>query len=191
FLRDQVEHYEVQLRQAEERLREFREREAVVAPQQAANSQVQRLSELDAHKAQLTAERDVLAQLIREAAASAGTDQGSAAYRKLAAYPEFFRNPAVQNILSSLVQLENERSQLLVKRTAENVDVRGLTNRIHDLEQQLYRTATNYLGSLEEQIAAVDRTLAQSAGRASQIPRVQTEFVRLTREVELLDEIYT
>lgn len=190
FLRDQVEHYEVQLRQAEDRLREFRERESVVAPEQAASSQAQRLSALDAQRAELIAERDVLAQLIREAEASAGT-QGSAGYRKLAAFPEFFRNPAVQNILSSLVALENERSQLLVKRTTENVDVRGLTNRIQDLEQQLYLTATNYLAGLEEQIAAVDRTLGQSVGRASEIPRVQTEFVRLTREVELLDEIYT
>src|SRR5690606_19040699 len=140
--------------------------------------------------AELIAEREVLAGLIADVSASSSADAGNSAYRRLAVFPEFFRNPAVQNILSSLVQLENQRAELLVQRTMENVDVRGLSDRIEELEEQLYLTATSYLAGLDEQIAAADRTLAGSTGQAARVPQVQTEFVRLTRQVELLDEIY-
>lgn len=191
FLKEQVAQYEKQLRDAEERLRQYREQEGVVALNEAASQQAQRLATLDARRAELIAERDVLAQLINEVSASAASTGGTAAYRKLAAFPEFFRNPAVQNILTSLVQLENRRADLIVQRTTANRDVVGITERIQDLEEQLYRTATNYLASLEEQISAVERTIERSVGQASRVPEVQTEFMRLSREVELLDEIYT
>src|SRR5690606_7920590 len=85
----------------------------------------------------------------------------------------------------------NRRADLIVQRTTANRDVVGITERIQDLEEQLYRTATNYLASLEEQISAVERTIERSVGEASRVPEVQTEFMRLSREVELLDEIYT
>lgn len=190
FLHAQIAEYETQLREAEDRLREYREEELVVSPDAAASQQAQRLSTLEAQRAELIAEREVLAGLIADVSASSSADAGNSAYRRLAVFPEFFRNPAVQNILSSLVQLENQRAELLVQRTMENVDVRGLSDRIEELEEQLYLTATSYLAGLDEQIAAADRTLAGSTGQAARVPQVQTEFVRLTRQVELLDEIY-
>lgn len=191
FLHDQVGQYELQLGEAEDELRRFREQELVVSPDAAATQQAQRLGTLEAQRAGLIAEQQVLARLVQDAAAAAGTEAGSSAYRRLAAYPEFFRNAAVQNILSSLVELENERSELLIRRTGENVDVRGLTSRIGELEEQLYLMATNHLAGLEEQIAAVDRTLAGSAGQAERVPGVQAEYMRLTRQLGLLEEIYT
>lgn len=189
FLREQASEYETQLRSAEDELRAYREQELVVSPEAAATQQAQRLGALEAERADLLAERQVLGGMLDDVRA-AGATNGTSEYRRLATFPEFFRNPAVQNILSALVDIENQRSELLVRRTGENVDVRGLTERIEELEEQLLHTATNYLARLDEQIAAIDRTLAGSAGQASRVPGVQTEFLRLSRRVELLEEIY-
>ena len=190
FLEEQVADYAVELRDAEERLREFRERERLVsAPEQAARS-VQRLSALDTQRAELAAQRTVLARLVETATAAAGEDRPSE-FRRLAAFPEFFRNPAVQDILQSLVELENERAQVMVLRTAENADVRGLTERIEQLERQLLSTALDYLAGLDEQLAAIDVTLRSTSGEAERVPAVETEFMRLSREVEMLNEIHT
>lgn len=189
FLREQTAEYETQLRSAEDELRVYREQELVVSPEAAATQQAQRIGTLQADRADLVAERQVLTEMLDDVRAAV-PDGGTAEYRKLAAFPEFFRSPAIQNILSALVELETERAELLVRRTGENVDVRGITERIEDLEQQILRTATSYSAGLDEQIAAIDRTLAGSAGQASRVPGVQTEFMRLTRRVELLEEIY-
>jgi tyrosine-protein kinase Etk/Wzc len=187
FLRDQVAYYGTQLREAEARLQSFRERADLLNLPDAASRQVQRLSALEVQRTELVSERNVLTQLLGEAEISGA---GSEEYRRLAAFPEFFRNPAVQDILRALVQLENRRSELLVQRTMENVDVQGLTGRIEELENQLHRIALNYLDSLEKQIAATDSTLARFGRENAKAPAQAAELVRLVREAKLLEEIY-
>lgn len=191
FLREQVADYEVELREAEQRLREFREGQMVISPEAAAVQQANRLATLEAGLADLRAERQVLTALMEAArAAPEGTARASA-YRRLATFPEFFRSIAVQDILSALVELENERAEVMVLRTAENADVQAFTRRIEELEAQLYATAENYLVSLDAQLAAGGDLLAESRGRAAELPAVEAQFLQISREMELLEQIYT
>src|SRR5690606_17833474 len=129
FLREQAALYKTHLEDAEARLQKFLEGTDPLSLPEATPGRIQRMSALEIRRAELDSERGVLAQLLHDAEAGQG---GSATYRKLAAFPEFFRNPAVQDILGALVQLENRRSELLVRRTPENLDVRGLTERIEE-----------------------------------------------------------
>jgi capsular exopolysaccharide synthesis family protein len=190
FLRDQVETYQLQLAEAENRLRDFREAQQVVSPVDEATEQVKRLAGLQAQRDELRSNRDALAQLLARAQAGSTGDRTSQ-YRDLAAYPVFLGNRAMQDLLSSLTALENQRSTLLVQRTPESIDVQGIDGRIRQIELQLYELARNYLSSLESQIASADAALARFGGQLSLIPAREVEFARLLRQQKLTEEIYS
>jgi len=192
FLRQQVTGYEEELRRAEERLRGFRERQQVVSLGEQATQQVQRLAELQAERDGLRSERRALAELlVKVGRAPADGAGGRSPYRQLASFPTFLANKAVQDILQSLTQLENERAKLLVGRTVESIDVRGINHRIQELELQLYQLAQNYLASLDSQIASAEAMLARFGAQLETIPAREVEFARLSREQALLTDLYT
>jgi tyrosine-protein kinase Etk/Wzc len=192
FLREQVAGYENELRAAEERLRAFREQQQVVSLREQASQQVQRLAELQAQRDGLHAERQALAELLGRVGSKGASAYGTTSpYRQLASFPSFLTNGAVQDILQSLTHLENERAKLLVGRTAANLDVQGINNRIQELELQLYQLAQNYLASLDSQIGSAQTALAHFGAQIETIPAREVEFARLSREQTLLADLYT
>jgi tyrosine-protein kinase Etk/Wzc len=190
FLRSQVTSYESQLRSAEDRLRTFRESNQVVSLGDEAGEQVRRMAEMRAQRDQLGSDRDALSNLLRRAGEGASSGNTSA-YRQLVSFPVFLQNRAVQDLLQSLTALETDRSRLLVTRTEANTDVRGYDQRIHELETQLYQIARNYKESLDSQIASLDNGLRQFGARLEAIPAREVDFARLSRQQELLANIYT
>jgi capsular exopolysaccharide synthesis family protein len=191
FLREQVKGYAQELRGAEEDLRTFREREQLVSITDEASVQVRRLAELQARHEALLSEREALGELLQKTAASSGTDASGSAYRQLTSFPVFFANQGVQNILQSLTELENQRAQLLIRRTPDNEEVRGINDRIRELERELYQIAINYQRSLESESASVEASLQRFGAQISQIPAREIEFARLSRQQSLLSDIYT
>jgi capsular exopolysaccharide synthesis family protein len=187
FLQSQVESYEQQLLDAEGRLRIFREQAQVVSLVDEASEQVKRLASLQARRDELTAERRALSDLLNQVRSG----QEGTSYRQLASFPVFLSNLAIQNILQSLTTLENQRSELLVLRTAENPDVRGVNARIAELEGQLFQTATSYLAGLDNQISSINANLGTFGEQLERIPAREVEFARLQRQQRLLEEIYT
>lgn len=191
FLEEQSAAYAADLRAAEVRLQNFRERAQIVEPRTQATEQVRQLAELQARRGALQAERESLRRVLtRIDGRSAGTGEPSP-YRRLAAFPTFIANGTVQNILQSLIQQEDQRAELLVRRTEENVDVRGVNQRIEELELQLYQLSRNYLDGIETQIASLDAQLAQFGDQLDLVPAREVEFLRLAREQKLLEEVYT
>lgn len=191
FLREQVATYETQLEQAEARLKAFREEAQVVSLNAEASEQVRRLAELQARRDELRAERESLAKLLARATQPGRAAEEQSPYRQLASYPVFLSNRAIQDLLQSLTRLEDQRAQLLVRRTEDNLDVQGIDRRVQELELQLYQTASNYLESLESQLASLDATLASFGRQLEQIPAREVQFARLSRQQSLLEEIYT
>ena len=191
FLREQVLNYAVDLRQAEDRLRTFRESEQVLSITDQATEQVKRLAELRARRDAISAEQDALSELLGQAAEGQEQGAGTSKYRQLSSFPVFFGNAAVQNILHSLTELENRRAELLVRRTAENDDVRGIDQRVQELERELYRIALNYHRSLASELVSIESTLDRFSAQSAAIPAREIEFARLSREQKLLSEIYS
>lgn len=191
FLREQVGGYEEQLRGAEGELRAFREGSQVVSLTQEATEQVKRLASLQAERDQLIGERTALSGLLSRIESASRDANSPAPYREIAAFPSFLANRAVQDVLSNLIQLENQRAELLVRRTDESVDVQGFTQRIAQLETQLLSTARGYLQGLDSQISAVNQSLGAFSGMLETIPSKEIEFARLARRQELLEGIYT
>jgi tyrosine-protein kinase Etk/Wzc len=191
FLREQVQAYEDQLRGAETSLRQYREQAQVISPREEATEQVRRLAELQAQRDALQSDRDALAQLLaRIRAQPAGARGVQSPYRQLASFPIFLANPAVQNMLQSITELENQRSQLMILRTPENRDVVAVNERIGELEMQLYQTGASYLESLNGQLASLQANLGRFGGELEQIPARELQFARLAREQSLLEGLY-
>lgn len=189
-LREQVALYERQLREAEEQLRSFREQQRVIAPEEQATQQVRRVSELQAGRQGLQIERRTLAQLLERVSTTTPRAGEESPYRQITTFPAFIGNRAVQDILQTLIELENERSQKLILRTTADPDVRQLSQRIKELETQLYRLASSYLENLDNQIRASQAAVDQFDADLRAIPVREVEFARLLREQKLLNEVY-
>ncbi len=186
FLRQQVASYEGQLRGAEAALGGFREQARVVSIADEAQTQVRRMADMQAERDQLQSERQALASILAKA-----PTQGESAARDIAAFPSFITNRAMQDVLQSLNQLENERSQLLIRRNPENADVVGVSKRIGDLERQLSQMARAYLAGLDSKLASLNSSVQSFGKRIETIPAKEIAFARLSREQKLLEDIST
>lgn len=204
FLGEEVDRVAQQLGAAEEALRAFRERNRVLAPAAEADAQVKRLVELKAERDRVDAERGALARLLAEvegagaarvpgapvAGLEAGVGVAPSPYRRLLGFPTLLRNPAASELLRVLAELENQRSSLLIRRTLEDPDVKVLTARIGEVEEQLRSVAVTYLGGLAKQVASLDGVLGAFQAEVRGLPAKDVAFARLSREAEVLSEIY-
>jgi len=193
FLRQQLDTLSDQLVESEKTLQSFRESAHIVNLPAEGTAQVSRLANLQADRSSIDAERVALAALlteVRSAAARTGPDDPSP-YRRMLAFPTLFKNPATNETLRALIDLEGQRSELLVRRTRSDPDVIALTARIKELETQLQQTSETYLQGLTNQVAALDATLAQFGTELERIPAKEVEFARLERRPKILEDIYT
>jgi uncharacterized protein involved in exopolysaccharide biosynthesis len=191
-LRGQVAEEVVRLAEAEERLRRYQEEQLIVAPEEEAVQQVRRLAELQVAQDALEVEREALAGLLDLISARAGgpdTDRGRA-YRQLATFPSLIANGAIQEVLVALLELENERSELLARRTEDNSDVRQFSARIAEVEAQLHRLGTDYLESLDKQMTSTQTSLDALNAILERLPRREMEYLRLFRDRTILNEGY-
>lgn len=193
FLQVQIDTLSIRLEAAEEALTAFREGEQVVSIQAEAEAQVTQLAGLQADRNRIEAERSALQQLVDEIDEEVRTADPSAPspYNRLIFFPTLLRNQAVSELMRTLSDANNERSQLLQRRTLQDPDVVNLTQRIRDIEIQLRATATTYLGGLSQQVAAFDQTLARFATDLERIPGKEVQLIRLQREQTVLEEVYT
>lgn len=191
FLSDQVTRYQGQLAAAEQKLETFREQAQVIAPLEQASGQVRQFIELQSRRNELQTQREALASILARIDATPVSDTTASPYLQLASFPAFLSNGAVQGILQTLTEFQNERSKLLVRRTPENDEVRQLSNRIEELELQLYQLARNYLRSTGSEVASLDNALARFQGELETVPSREVEYNRLLREQQLLEQVYT
>jgi polysaccharide biosynthesis transport protein len=188
FLRGQLDTLSIQLAVAEDELRSFRETARVIDPITESRTQVQRLAELQAERTSMEAERSALARLVAEIQASGAAQHqgGSSPYRRLASFPPLMRSSSTTDLLRTLATIENERATLLMRRNLSDPDVRILTARISDLEDQLRGMVTMYLDGLTSQVTSLDGSLAQFQSQLGRIPQNEVQFARFSRNAEML-----
>ncbi len=192
FLHKQLDTLSRQLAASEEKVRVFREKEQVVSLPDEAKSQVERLSRTQGDRATIEAQRSALAQLLAEVPVGAEPKSPTAPspFRRLAAFPALINNNTVASLLSTLTTLENERSALLVRRTQADPDVRNLTSRIHEVDEQLKSITTTYLAGLTHQVTAMDQSLKSLGTDLQKVPAKEVEFARLERTPAILQDMY-
>lgn len=193
FLRQQLDTLTRQLSKAQDTLQTFREQARVVDLTEQAKAQVGELADLEGQRASINAEREALASLlteIRAAAAKQAPEQPSP-YRRLMAFPTLFKNIGTNATLMSLTTLEDQRANLLARRTPQDPDVQALDGRIHDIESQLRSVGETYLQGLTNQVTALDSTLATFGQQMEKVPAKEIEYARLERRPKILEDIFT
>lgn len=194
FLHGQLDSLALELTHAEDQIQAYREGQQVVSLQAEASAQVQQLARLQADRNALDAERGALQQLLdginRETANRPVRKGEPSPYRRLIAFPSLLQNQAASQILQTLNTIENQRSELLRRRTMEDPDVQSLTARIEELEDQLRSIAVTYLQGLGNQVTSMDRTLGRFQSELSTIPAKELAVARLERQAETLRQIF-
>lgn len=188
FLRGQLDTLRAQLTGAEGDLQAFREREGVVDLPVEASTQVTRQAGLEAQRAALEAERSALARSMAQAASAGGA--GGSPYRGLTAFPTLLRNETAAGLISSIVQVENDRAELLKRRQPEDPDVAALSRRIDEMEGQLGAIVKTYEQGLANQVSSIDAALGGFSRRMDRIPAREVEQARLTRQTTVLGDMY-
>jgi succinoglycan biosynthesis transport protein ExoP len=190
LLRAQLDTVMGQLRAAEDSLRSFSESQQVIDLETQASNQVTQFATLRAQRDEIVGERLALTRALAELRAAEGRGPDDPPpYRKLLAFPTLLETPPAQLLLSALTETENERRELLIRRTPEDPDVRALTSRIHELEGQVQSMVATYLNGLAKQTSAIDQTLAAYSAELQQVPAKSVQMARFDRSTEVLSSI--
>lgn len=191
LLRQQLDTLSAQLASSENELREFRERAHVIDPAVEGSTEVRRLADLQAQRSSIEAERQALQTLLTEVRAAPAPDPAAPSpYRRLAAFPTIMRSSTMVEVLRSLAEVENQRTQLLARRKLSDPDVEVLSSRIRELEGQLESFVVTYLAGLSSQVASIDASLSQFGAQLEELPANEVEFARLSRRPKVLGEMY-
>jgi uncharacterized protein involved in exopolysaccharide biosynthesis len=187
-LRRETAAWERNLAATDEKLRQFKEQRRLSIPEEQATAQLKRLAAAQGALDALEVERDALARLLALVEARAQGADDPSAWRQLATFPSLIGNRGVQDVLLALLELENERSSMGIRRAAVNDEMRQLATRISELEQQLRRVGNQYLEGLGEQVAAGTATVKALSADLDAFPRDEMALVRLLRDRTLLAE---
>ena len=96
----------------------------------------------------------------------------------------------VATLVESLVELENRRSDLAVKRKDANPELAALNARIVQIDDQLLSVAMSYDRSLQAQIQSLGQALEDHGQELSTIPVKEIRVSRLRRQVNVLEKLY-
>ncbi|HEY5062790.1 MAG TPA: GNVR domain-containing protein, partial [Gemmatimonadaceae bacterium] len=77
-----------------------------------------------------------------------------------------------------------------VRRTDENAEYKELTDRITEIERQLYTVGPQYLESLDQQLAMTVRTETAIEDTLHAMPGAAMQYGRLLRERTLREAVY-
>ena len=189
-LRRQVDAQRIALASAEEALRRNQERSGLVVPEEQAAAQVKRYAVLRAELDAAEVERRAVAGMLALTESRAGQARSPEAYRQLATYPSLLSNRAIQDLLESLLTLENTRSERQLLLADESRELRQLASRIAEIERSLQRLGTQYLegiGVRSRSLAAAIDTIDLELAR---LPEQEMTYIRLLRDRQVLNEGY-
>ncbi|HSW31963.1 MAG TPA: polysaccharide biosynthesis tyrosine autokinase [Longimicrobiales bacterium] len=194
FLSEQIRTYTDELRRAEDDLLAFQQGQQVVNLEAEGAEQVRRLVEGQAERDDLAADLATLDELLRQIDQARSSDDAEAsrdAFRRLAGFPTFLQNQAVTQLMGDLNRLEAERTEMATRRTPNHPDMVGLQLSVQQLEDRLYQLAQNYRTNVANRLGTMGETLRRFGGELERIPEKAVQEARLTRQKQLLEEVFT
>ena len=190
FLSSQLDSLQGELVVAEDALRVYREAEGIVEPEAQATVAVEQLADLQGRRDLIAAERQALLTLLDEVLATPVDVADDSRFRRLVYFPTLLATTATAELLGLLGELENERAVLLDRRTTDAREVRVLSERVTELENQLRTVAETFVDGLGNQVESLDQLIAGFRDNLDRIPAVELEYLRRRRQVEMLTELY-
>ncbi len=165
-------------------LRRQQERSGVLDPEIVGKIELEQASKLRTGLADLQMEEGALTQLISRVAS------GSIQPRELAAYPTFLKSPAINELITQLVQVETDRYKALETRTEKDPEVLALTASAKHIEDQLLPMAQSYSASIARQRADAQRQVDGLQSQIAGLPAAAESGLKLQRDVLRLNQVY-
>jgi uncharacterized protein involved in exopolysaccharide biosynthesis len=189
-LRRQVEAQRVALTDAEEALRRNQERSGLVVPEEQAAAQIKRYTALRAELDAAEVERRAVQGMLTLTETRAGQARSPEAYRQLATYPSLLSNRAIQDLLESLLTLENTRSERQLLLADESRELRQIGTRISEIERSLQRLGSQYLEAIEVRSRSLTAAIDTIDAELATLPLEEMRYIRLLRDRTVLNEGY-
>jgi uncharacterized protein involved in exopolysaccharide biosynthesis len=184
FLSAKADSASTQLLAASRELRRQQERSGVIDPQVVGKIELERASQIRTSLAELQMEEGALRQLITN------VTNGTVQPRELAAYPTFLKSPAINQLISELVQVETDRYKALESRTEKDPEVGALTQSAKNIEGQLLPLAQSYAASIARQRGDAQRQFDSLQTQIATLPAVAESGLGLQRDVLRLNQVY-
>lgn len=192
FLRAQIDTISSQLRLAEEDLKEFKQDQEVVNLMAEGQSGMSQIASLQGQLDAIESERVSLDAALDDIRESEATDPlAPSPARRLLGTPAILRNEAASQMLNTLIDLENERAELLQRRTPQDPDVGAINDRIRGVEDQLFNIVSSYEENLDRQVQSLQSSIGRTGSELRELPEKEVQFARRQRETSLLQEMYT
>ncbi len=216
FIQEQLAVAADTLRDAEQKLREYKEKAKFILLDEDAKESISTLAKFEADREEarmMKAEAEKRLSLLRAQLSGEGA---FAKYKSVAASPTVSSNPVVAGLKSRLSNLEIRRAQLLEEYTERHPDVIDIENEIAKVKEELNESTRQVLESgpsstdpvfqsiisgiieAETEISALDvrvKTLAEIIGsygaRLEDLPEKEITLARLTRRKEVGEKVYT
>ncbi len=185
FLKDQVDSLNSQLREAEMRVRKYQEATQTIDLLSETGAAISQQASLQLARDTYIMERDAILDVRSRLQARDTTDPlAPSPYRRLIGFPGLAS--ALATPLSTLTAREDERALLLRRRTADDPDVRVITDQIRDTEKELKAQTDAYLLTLESQLRSQDPVVERNRAELAAIPRKAFDLAGLQRTTEVL-----
>jgi tyrosine-protein kinase Etk/Wzc len=216
FIQEQLAVAADTLRDAEQKLREYKEKAKFILLDEDAKESISTLAKFEADREEarmMKAEAEKRLSLLRAQLSGEGA---FAKYKSVAASPTVSSNPVVASLKSRLSDLEIRRAQLLEEYTERHPDVIDIENEIAKVKEELNESTRQVLESgpsstdpvfqsiisgiieAETEISALDvrvKTLEEIIGsygaRLEDLPEKEITLARLTRRKEVGEKVYT
>jgi len=216
FIEEQLAVAADTLRDAEQKLKEYKEKTKLILLDEDAKESIQTLAkfEADLEEAKMARREDERRlSLLR----SQLTGEGAfAKYKSVAASPTVSSNPVVARLKSRLSDLEIRRAQLLKEYTELHPDVVEAENEIETVKEELAKStrqvletgpsatdlvyqsivsgiieAETQMSALGARISALGEVIESYSARLEDLPQKEITLARLTRRKEVGEKVYT
>ena len=192
FLRHQLDTLGRSLTESEDRLVAFRARNQGLLSRPATAQRADRdEGRLEQDRAERQLEFQSLTQVLLDVSTAAKTrsPDSTSAYFRLMAFPRLM--VSIQPRLQTLSEVENQRAQLLVRRTRDVPEVQQLATRAREIEQQVDYLARRYLADIQGQLRNLDSTLSLSGRQSAAAPGAELDLARLERQNKINEQLFT
>lgn len=179
FVAEQLVSLDGQLREAELRLRAWRETNRVILPGAEAGAAVASRTTYEGLLRDRRSELAGIEAFLREGGAMPG-------WRQVLSSGAMEKNSAGSAILTSVLELESQRTQLLARRTREHPEVQLVDGMLADYAQQGEAFVRSYVKALQSQIRTYEGILSGVGNELARIPRLELELKTLERDVQVL-----
>lgn len=216
FIESQIEIFGEELSNAEEELRQYKEKIGIFLLDESAKEIITASAEFEVEKARALVELNEIESTIQNLEEELAEDEASyGAYKKMASYPSISNSPLIVTLKKKLEGLEIQRQEILKDET-KKAELQDIEKRITAAENELEEATrkivlagppvqdpvlmsiiTNIINSetraiaAQSRIAALDQIIARQNAKLNKLPEAEVNLAQLTRQKMANEEIYT